>query len=968
MLKGVRINQEKFDPLFGPDSEDLTSLVRLRIQGQHNNLLVDTGATRSVIDWGFAKTLGTPIIRLRPGEAPRMLSATKTPLQLMGKCLIDLETDRSKIQQDFLVVRNLSINCLVGLDFVKKFSVLPNYEKGRVFIRGLGDLNFVKKKDFLGVVRLAQGVQLPPREISSVHVILPGRTTSNSGDLMQLSLPLPGIEILGFDTDYPGSQTKIKLRNNTNSIFTLRIHGPVAVLTQSKIVSETRMKECGARTCDASETRVKVNDMRDSVGESERNSVRVQTHTRSDNMTNTGFLHKTIPLKFCQPMRVQDIFFREEEVTSLPPLQIQVLPYELGEALVLNRLYCALIIDKILSATCETIALTPPPFLTQEETEIKQFEFIRPDPVTSVVDPVLRQKLILEKDPKNRTFEDLDIVIKNDTLSEADKQPFKILIEENSDLFALSQKEIGKFTLYKVDLEPKVDNPPPLKIKVYPQSLEARTEIERQVKELLDADLIEESTSPWAVNCFLVRKSDTSKRLVYNCKPLNSLLKDQRYLTPTVEDCIEKISSVNGRFFIKLDLRSAFNHLELTDRSRPFSAFRCHLGTFAFKRLLFGNKASPAFMAQAINITLSRDPFVYKFTCCYVDDIVLYHPTLEGLLDVLRATFNTLRECGFRLNNTKCIVLPEKVEWCGHFLSSSGVGVETQKLTQMLDFKIPTNKRELKTILGSCSYFRKHLIGYCHEAAILQELLKSTVKFRWTSRYADALARIVESLRSVPTLAFPDEGPDSGPMILTTDASTLACGGFLMQASKDRSSEVLLACYGRSLRENERKWNISELETLSVLIGLEKFRHLLLGKHLIIRSDSRMVRYIKQMKINPSSRQNRWLTQLAPILEVDTTTFEFVPGKMNLLADYLSRKQNYPQGDDISDAEKELIDDELMAISPKFSEEFYHAISEYKESKTKFYRHLFLPSPQTSARHLYRKRHRSNKKIQGKNK
>ncbi len=964
MLKGVRINQEKFDPLFGPDSEDLTSLVRLRIQGQHNNLLVDTGATRSVIDWGFAKTLGTPIIRLRPGEAPRMLSATKTPLQLMGKCLIDLETDRNKIQQSFLVVRNLSINCLVGLDFVKNFSVLPNYEQGRVFIRGLGDLDFVKKKDFLGVVRLAQGVHLPPREISSVNVILPRRTTASSGDLRQLSLPLKGVEILGFDIDYPGTQTRIKLQNNNNTVFTLRKHGPVAVLTQSKIVSDTRVGEWGARTCDASESSVRVNDIRDRFGESERNSVRIHTH---DNMTNTGLLHKPISLRFCRPMRVQTIIFQEEEVAPLSPVQVQVLPYELGEALVRNRVFTALIIDRILPLSCTTIALTPPPFLKQEEKEITQFEDGEKLDIPSQVDPVLRQKLILEKDPKNRTFEDLDIIIKNDKLSEADKKPFKDLIESNSDLFALSQKEIGKFTLYKVDLEPKVENPPPLKIKVYPQSLEARTEIEKQVKELLEADLIEESTSPWAVNCFLVRKSDTSKRLVYNCKPLNSLLKDQRYLTPTVEDCIEKISSVNGRFFIKLDLRSAFNHLELTERSRPFSAFRCHLGTFAFKRLLFGNKASPAFMAQAINITLSRDPLVYKYTCCYVDDIVLFHPTLEGLLDVLRATFNSLRECGFRLNNTKCVVLPETVEWCGHFLSESGVGVETQPLAQMLDFKIPTNKKELKTILGSCSYFRKHLIGYCHDAAILQELLKSTVKFRWTSRYADALARIVESLRSVPTLAFPDESPDSGPMILTTDASTMACGGFLMQASKDRSSEVLLACYGRSLRENERKWNISELETLSVLIGLEKFRHLLLGKHLIIRSDSRMVRYIKQMKINPSSRQNRWLTQLAPILEVDTTTFEFVPGKMNLLADYLSRKQNYPQGDDISDAEKELIDDELMAISPKFSEEFYHAISEYKESKTKFYRHLFLPSPQTSARHLYRKGHRSDKRFQVQN-
>ncbi len=68
-----------------------------------------------------------------------------------------------------------------------------------------------------------------------------------------------------------------------------------------------------------------------------------------------------------------------------------------------------------------------------------------------------------------------------------------------------------------MDLEPKEENPPVLHTKVYPQTLEARLEIERQVKELLSADLIEPSSSPYAVACFLVKKADSGMRLVYDC-------------------------------------------------------------------------------------------------------------------------------------------------------------------------------------------------------------------------------------------------------------------------------------------------------------------------------------------------------------------------------------------------------------------------------------------------------------------
>ena len=301
-------------------------------------------------------------------------------------------------------------------------------------------------------------------------------------------------------------------------------------------------------------------------------------------------------------------------------------------------------------------------------------------------------------------------------------------------------------------------------------------------------------------------------------------------------------------------------------------------------------------MNRAINVVLSRDPFLTAHSCCYVDDIVLFASTPQILLEVLRAAFKVLRETGFTLNNSKTDILPEKVAWCGHILSAEGVTVNTEKLCHMLDIQTPKNKKELKRILGGCQYFANFLPGYHHDVSTLLELLKTTAKYRWTLRHEEALNRIKESLKNVPTLAFPDEDKMAGPMVLTCDASTVAVAGFLSQYTRDRQKEVLLGCFGRSLRPNERNWAINELELLSVIIGLQKYRHLLIGRNVIIRSDSKMVKFVKQMKITPSARHCRWLLNLSPLIDVETTTFDFISGKNNLLADYLSRKSYPPRG------------------------------------------------------------------------
>ena len=140
-----------------------------------------------------------------------------------------------------------------------------------------------------------------------------------------------------------------------------------------------------------------------------------------------------------------------------------------------------------------------------------------------------------------------------------------------------------------------------------------------------------------------------------------------------------------------------------------------------------------------------------------------------------------------------------------------------------------------------------------------------------------------------------------------------------MTQLKADGSEGLIGVYGRSLRPHEKKYHITELELLALLIGIERYKYLIVGRRLHIRTDSKMVEFLKSIKTKPSHRHTRWLIELSPILDSDLTTIEHIKGSSNIPSDFLSRQEYRDQ--DIPDSEKDLIDSDLIVLLSEFYED-----------------------------------------------
>lgn len=138
------------------------------------------------------------------------------------------------------------------------------------------------------------------------------------------------------------------------------------------------------------------------------------------------------------------------------------------------------------------------------------------------------------------------------------------------------------------------------------------------------------------------------------------------------------------------------------------------------------------------------------------------------------------------------------------------------------------------------------------------DLTKKDSKLVWTSDYKCAFDALKTALTSNQVMALPRS--DAEGFILDVDACNYGIGGVLSQVQD--GEEKVIAYASRSLNRAETNYCVTDKELLAIKYFVEYFRHYLLGRHFIVRSDHRPLKFLFSMK-NPSGRIARWIEILS---------------------------------------------------------------------------------------------------------
>ncbi|KAL0201521.1 hypothetical protein M9458_004708, partial [Cirrhinus mrigala] len=393
---------------------------------------------------------------------------------------------------------------------------------------------------------------------------------------------------------------------------------------------------------------------------------------------------------------------------------------------------------------------------------------------------------------------------------------------------------------------------------------------------------------------FLVPKKDGGLRPILDLRPLNRALAKREFKMITVKQILAHIQP--GDWFISVDLKDAYFHIQIAPRHRRFLRFAFEGRAYQFKVLPFGLALAPRTFTKCINAALSplRQSGIRILN--YLDDWLVIAQSRDTLENHKCQLLEHLKRLGLTINVQKSKLRPmQNIAFLGMDLDSRSMRARLSRANAVFD--------QLS-----------HLVQTGESGG--SEMLSETVRAYGSSgcgvsarasayETASAMAKIPGAKQRVEERSFAclsdsrmhatlapwfntrmfEQGVSMGRVvsrkIVTTDASLTGWGAL---------------CEGRpaygTWTRAQAKWHINCLELKAVFLALQGFLPLIKDRHVLVRTDNTtVVSYINHQ----GGIRSRSLQRLAErfLLWADRNLLSIravhVPGSQNCGADMLSR-------------------------------------------------------------------------------
>ena len=411
----------------------------------------------------------------------------------------------------------------------------------------------------------------------------------------------------------------------------------------------------------------------------------------------------------------------------------------------------------------------------------------------------------------------------------------------------------------------------------YRLSYQEQDECKRQIEEGLAKGFIRPSTSEWGSPVIFVPKKDGKMRMCIDYRALNNLTIKNRTALPRIDDLMDQLQG--AKWFTSLDLRQGYHQVRMAADSIPLTAFKTKWGLFEYTVLPFGLTNAPASFQTLMNDLFRA--YLDLWLVIFLDDLLIYDQDLETHAQHVGMVLQILRENKLYINGGKCEWFQQEIGFLGHRVGHGGVSMEDGKIQDILKWPAPRTVTEVRSFLGMAGFYRHFIQRFSGITLPLTELLKETTPFRWGEDEAAAFETLKERITTAPVLAYPD--PDK-PFIVTSDASGGAIGAVLSQDHGKGPQPI--AFFSRKLKSAECNYATHDKEMLALIEALKRWRHFLQSglRHQAYTDHQALKYFATQPSLN--SRQQRWMG----ILQEYNIGIDYLPGKMNVVADALSRR------------------------------------------------------------------------------
>lgn len=396
--------------------------------------------------------------------------------------------------------------------------------------------------------------------------------------------------------------------------------------------------------------------------------------------------------------------------------------------------------------------------------------------------------------------------------------------------------------------------------------------------------------SSWGSPVFLVPKPGRvgEWRMVADLRYVNANVVAEQYALPRIERILE--DQANMRFWSLIDLRDAYWQIALHPDSQEVLAMSTEWGSYAWTVMPMGLHVSSCHFQKFVDSILAGIPGVVA----YLDDIVIGGETIEQHNDRLLAVMEVLQREDLRIKPTKIRCGLQRVDVLGFNISHGVIRPQAQLVEKLGHIGRPSNKRQLREVLGVANFYRRLVPRFASIVHPLQRMVTDKVGFRWTEEMSRSFGDLRNVLATLPYVIIPD--PNRG-FILYTDANLSSIGGSLWQEGADGTPRPV-GHFSRALKGAELGYSVTGVEALAIVESLEHW-NVWTGQGALSDGSPRTVVYTDHKPLLEWNNKPSSMLELHRSLDrryahrigFFSCQIRHIAGEANTVADFLTRRK-----------------------------------------------------------------------------
>ncbi|XP_021713582.1 uncharacterized protein LOC110681765 [Chenopodium quinoa] len=461
------------------------------------------------------------------------------------------------------------------------------------------------------------------------------------------------------------------------------------------------------------------------------------------------------------------------------------------------------------------------------------------------------------------------------------------LLRESVDVFAFSADEMPGIhpdvIVHKLNVNRRAR---PVRQKKRNFSTEKMEAIRSEVNKLLAAGFIEPCTYPeWLANVVMVRKPSMKWRMCVDFTDLNRACPKDCYPLPRIDRLVD---STSGHALLSfMDAFSGYHQVSLYEPNRTKAAFITDSGVFCYKAMPFGLRNAGATYQKLVDKVFTNQKG--RNVEVYVDDsIVKIHLATDHVAD-LRETFETLRRYRMKLNPEKCVFGVRSGKFLGFMVSERGIDANPDKIEAILSVPEPKCIKDIHRLTGRMAALTRFISKSADKALPFFVILRQNKLFEWGKDQSKAFQAVKIHLRSLPTVARPEQG-EILHLYISASAKTVAAV-LLVERQK---TQLPIYFVSHVLNAVERRYPLVEKIAYAVVVAARKLRPYFDAHAIDILTNQPLEKSLQKMET--SGRLLKWAIELS---EYVITYKPRVSIKAQALSDFIVETSYYEEEDAI---------------------------------------------------------------------